>query len=519
MKQDTLPGFETPGGVDRPDGVAREPGPGTWSAAGSVEDPARFFSLSLHLFLIADLQGIIRRVNAAWTEVLGFDADALVGSSFFDLVHPDDLEQTRREAERLGRGVDTQRFENRYRRRDGGYRFLLWSATAVPAEGLIYAVAHDITERKHIEDELRHRAGLERVLLDISTDLLKSAATGLDGVMARTLETIGREYGADRGYLCLLDEDGHRASNSLQWRASGIEPQVDAPGCAGKRAAPALLSMLRERGLIAIPRLEDPPSFWRSGHDRFAARGVQSLILVPVDFEEHLYGFIELDSLRAPRRWTHDETRVLRFLGSLIGVALSRGRAEKRLQESHGELERIAHYDPLTQLPNRRLLIERLRQAIAMADRNGTMLGVCFLDLDGLKPVNDRHGHEVGDDLLASVAERLASGVRTGDTVARWGGDEFAILLNGIQDRAACCEVLEHLLDLVAQAYPLDGLRLSVTASIGVTLYPEDPGGEEGLLRQADQALYLAKQEGRNGYRFFHALRRTQGSFPPAGPS
>jgi diguanylate cyclase (GGDEF)-like protein/PAS domain S-box-containing protein len=174
--------------------------------------------------------------------------------------------------------------------------------------------------------------------------------------------------------------------------------------------------------------------------------------------------------------------------------------AAKRYQE---QLERIAHYDPLTGIPNRALLADRMRQAIAHSRRAGTLLAVCYLDLDGFKPINDRYGHEAGDRLLIEIAGRLERCLRGGDTVARLGGDEFVLLFAGIAQPRECLMAIERALDTVARPVELDGRPVTLSASIGVTLFPEDDATPDTLLRHADQAMYRAKQEGRNRYRLF----------------
>jgi diguanylate cyclase (GGDEF)-like protein/PAS domain S-box-containing protein len=172
----------------------------------------------------------------------------------------------------------------------------------------------------------------------------------------------------------------------------------------------------------------------------------------------------------------------------------------KRYQE---HLEALAHFDALTGLPNRVLLADRIQMAMANARRSHTRLAVGFLDLDGFKEVNDSLGHEGGDDMLRQVAERLRQTVRELDTVARLGGDEFAILLGGIRTQAECEQALERILQAIASPYQIAGVTAHVSGSLGVTLYPEDEQNAEQLLRHADQAMYQAKQAGKNQYHFF----------------
>lgn len=168
------------------------------------------------------------------------------------------------------------------------------------------------------------------------------------------------------------------------------------------------------------------------------------------------------------------------------------------LKESQQRLKYLAYHDALTQLPNRVLLADRINQALALAKRHDSMLAVCFADLDEFKPVNDAHGHQVGDQLLIEVANRLSEAVREGDTVARLGGDEFALVLSDLQGPEEAEQILGRVRESLARPYSLDGIEACVTASIGYTLVPSDQSDPDSLLRHADQAMYQAKQEGRN---------------------
>lgn len=166
----------------------------------------------------------------------------------------------------------------------------------------------------------------------------------------------------------------------------------------------------------------------------------------------------------------------------------------------------LAHFDPLTGLPNRLLLHDRLEQAIAANRRAGTMLAVCFMDLDGFKHVNDTLGHAAGDSLLKYVASRMLNSLRGSDTVARLGGDEFVMLLSGLVNEDECSMTLNRLLADIAEPYSLEEDRVAeISLSIGVALFPHETGDAETLLRHADHAMYAAKKAGKNRFQMFDA--------------
>ncbi|MDP2247774.1 MAG: EAL domain-containing protein, partial [Nitrosomonadales bacterium] len=163
------------------------------------------------------------------------------------------------------------------------------------------------------------------------------------------------------------------------------------------------------------------------------------------------------------------------------------------------------YHDPLTQLPNRTLLADRLQQALAHAQRMNEILAVCYFDLDDFKEVNDKHGHEAGDALLVEFASRMRGCLRESDTIARMGGDEFALLLCGLSSIEECNLALDRLLEAINQPFTLGGMSASVSASIGYTIFPSDNSMPDTLLRHADHAMYQAKLNGGRGYHLFDA--------------
>ncbi len=176
------------------------------------------------------------------------------------------------------------------------------------------------------------------------------------------------------------------------------------------------------------------------------------------------------------------------------------------LKAQQRELELMALHDTLTGLPNRALLNDRLSMALAEVRRSGGKMAVCFIDLDDFKPVNDRYGHDVGDILLIEAAQRMSAILRATDTVARLGGDEFILILSEIQSEQEFVSMLSRIMDTIAKPYVLGEVSVTISASIGVTLYPDDNVDADTLLRHADQAMYLAKEKGRNRFHFFDVV-------------
>jgi len=183
------------------------------------------------------------------------------------------------------------------------------------------------------------------------------------------------------------------------------------------------------------------------------------------------------------------------FVGMLSSIS--------QLVERHHAMEAAANQDALTGLPNRRLLKDRLAQAMERSKRDGTLLAVCYLDLDQFKPVNDTLGHLVGDQVLCAMAQRMTQALRGADTVARVGGDEFVLLLGDLTQPEEARQLLERLLQSVLEPIEIDSHQLQVGASMGATVYPIDAGDAADLLQHADQMLYLAKAQGRACLRMY----------------
>lgn len=189
--------------------------------------------------------------------------------------------------------------------------------------------------------------------------------------------------------------------------------------------------------------------------------------------------------------------------GNLLGM-IGIFRDITRLHEYQNKLKKLAYHDALTGLPNRRYLQERMQQDMALARRHHRKLAVCAIDLDGFKPINDHYGHKLGDSVLQALAKRLNLVLRQGDTAARWGGDEFTVLLNGLEPESQDInQILKRIQSAIRTPVEVANIDIQLSSSIGITLYPDDDQDADTLIRHADQAMYVSKQNGKNQYTFF----------------
>ncbi|MBI5784087.1 MAG: EAL domain-containing protein [Rhodocyclales bacterium] len=294
------------------------------------------------------------------------------------------------------------------------------------------------------------------------------------------------------------------------------------------RLAASVFATSQEGILISDPdnRIIDVnPAFTRlTGYTREEALGRDPSFLASgrhnADFYAEMWRSIEIRGAWQGEIWNRRKSGEA-FAELLTVIAVKDGQGNLQhyvgafsdisiLKEHEADLDRIAHYDVLTSVPNRRLLGDRLEQAIARARRLGKNLAVCYLDLDGFKPINDQFGHEGGDRLLVEIAHRLQTISRGDDTVARLGGDEFVLLWNDIGHESECFQALDRILAEVSSPMILNGVPVSVSASIGVTMFPDDDVDADSLLRHADHAMYSAKQLGKNRYQLFDSRLERQ---------
>ncbi len=230
---------------------------------------------------------------------------------------------------------------------------------------------------------------------------------------------------------------------------------------------------------------------------------MKSLLAVPISHLGHVYGRIYLSEKENGESFSKiDEDIALSFAHSL-SLVLDNAREVEEIKCARQSLDYMAHFDALTNLPNRTLLNDRILQALAHAKRNQSKVSILFLDLDNFKLVNDSLGHTVGDILLKTVAERVARCIRESDTAARLGGDEFIVMLSNIVHSHEIASVADKILKALATPLQIEQNEISVSASIGISIYPDNAHNQDELLATADSAMYHAKKLGKNNYQFF----------------
>lgn len=338
---------------------------------------------------------------------------------------------------------------------------------------------------------LERRIVFERTLSEISARLTSARAGRLDQVIERALGVLGEFFGVDRSYVFRLSSDSRSMSNSHEWVALGITREASELQGVPVETFPWLMAELAADRPVHVPRVEELPPVAAAEREEFEREGIRSIVIVPMRWDGRLVGFVGFDAVRRQVDWTEEYVVGLRLLAQIVVGSLESRELATRLSE-------MAFHDPLTGLPNRKLLGDRLERAIVRARRHRRRVGVILLDVDDFKLVNDRFGHDTGDRLLREVALRLATVVRDSDTLARLGGDEFVVVLEDA-DEAPLESVAARILEVLGRPIDVGWEPIVVHTSLGLVHGEAGPGLAAGeLLRAADVAMYAAKASGKN---------------------
>jgi diguanylate cyclase (GGDEF)-like protein/PAS domain S-box-containing protein len=425
--------------------------------------------------------------NQRFSEMYGWPCKELVGQPTH-IVYPsqeafDALSCVAEPLLTSGQRLDTELL---MRRRDGSLFWCRMLGRAIDptdhSKGSIF-ITEDITERKKADEARRH------LLLEYQA-ILDNASLGITFTRERTFLHCNERFGEMFGWPI---EDLIGKSTEV------VYPSVDA------------FEALRVQAKIILSkghRLDTELQMKKRDGSLFWCR----LLAKAIDPADHHKGTIYITEDITERKnaqeallRAHEELEQ-RVQERTAELAMANARLQAEIQErklAEQQIRYLANHDALTGLPNRRLLIDRLEQAMEQARRNGRQVAIQFIDLDHFKPINDRLGHRVGDLLLQAVAARLRELLRAVDTVSRVGGDEFVIVLPDMMSASGIEDTGQKVLAALAQPYVIEGHALSVTPSIGISLFPDDGADVESLLSCADAAMYHAKKVGRANYQIY----------------
>ncbi|MFT6087698.1 MAG: diguanylate cyclase (GGDEF)-like protein/PAS domain S-box-containing protein [Glaciecola sp.] len=426
-----------------------------------------------------------------WRRMHGVTKKNLTMDELIPIAHPDDAEAIETNFKEALDGLRSYDLIHRIIRQDNGEERIVLAKGIVSfdKQGKPYNVlgtAQDITQRKLAEKELdKHRNHLEVLVKERTHDLTAVNERLKTEIVSR--EKIELELVDKKANL----EEAQRIANIKSWQldiANGkviwSEGLYNMYGFDPHQTAP---SYTEQHKLFT-------PESWSK-----LSTAMSKTIDTGVPYELEL----EIARKDGKNRWIWARGEAIRNEnGDIVNLHVVAQDITER-KRAKEQLERIAHYDILTNMPNRVLLADHLNQAMLECKRRNRSLAVAFMDLDGFKAVNDLYGHNVGDELLIKLSQRMKEALREGDTLARIGGDEFIAVMVGLESIEDSKPVLKRLLKAAAEPVNLDDAVIQVSASIGVSLYPQDHVDADLLMRHADQAMYVAKQAGKSRYHFF----------------
>jgi diguanylate cyclase (GGDEF)-like protein/PAS domain S-box-containing protein len=409
------------------------------------------------MIAVVDSDGRRLYNSPAYQKVLGYSPEELRATSSIEQIHPDDRPRVLRAAEKARLSGQGERVEYRMRHKDGSWRILESTAcTTRDARGQtdkLVIVNRDITQRKRTEELLLHNAAL-RHAEEKYRAIFEDAVVG---IFQMTPE--GRPLSINRA---LAQIHGYESPEQLMAEVSNLVSQL----FVGSGQIDELKRVLDEKGVVRSAEVEV--------HCRDRSR---KWVLANV------------------RAVCDSGGKIVLYEGTLEDIT------DRKVAEN--QVQFLAYYDALTELPNRTLLRDRLGKALAGSRRRKDKVAVLFLDLDRFKVINDSLGHSFGDLLLRKIADRLKSQVREQDTVARVGGDEFLVVLTDVKDGTDAAIAAEKIMDAMIAELVIQGRSFSVSCSMGISIFPEHGADSETLIKNADAAMYSAKESGRNTFQFF----------------
>jgi len=427
----------------------------------SSERLARILNFSLDVICTFDAEGRFAQISAGCERLWGYCPEEMLGMFCTDLVLPEDQAATLRCRRDAMSGQPIQAFENRYVCKDGSIRQMMWSAQWSDDDQSMFAVARDVTERNNSQKQLK--------LLETSVERLNDIV-----IITTAADTSRRKVPR----IVFVNDAFQRHTGYSRQEVMGKSPSV----ILGPKTQQAEVERIETAITNREPVRAELISSAKDGRDFWL-----ELDIVPVT-----------DEAGAVSHW----------------VAVGRDTTERKAAE--GEIQYLAFYDPLTRLPNRKLLLDRLEQAFTRAKRSGLWGAALFLDLDHFKLVNDTHGHQAGDEFLQRISQRLVEELRASDTVSRYGGDEFVVILEDLaESQEAAMTAAQHVAQKIrhrlSEAAALQAGVLTVSASQGIALFPspEQVDARE-VLRQADIAVYRSKESGRDHICLFENFMATE---------
>ncbi len=341
--------------------------------------------------------------------------------------------------------------------------------------------------------ENKYQIAFQEMASDISYRFVSLNQDNFDEQVDYLLEKIGVFFVVDRVSLLIMNPDKGNMTYSNKWSESGMEKKIELREELALDRYPWFVDQLNKKNLVLIEDVELMPKEASLEQEELQRNKVKTILAQAVNYKGRIQASIIMDSISSKKQWTEEQIGLLNIMGNILSSGISQIEADM-------EIESMAYYDNLTKLPNRFLFEDRVNRAISQSQKTGKPIAIMFIDLDNFKVVNDTIGHKGGDELLSRVARDLTKCIRESDAVARFGGDEFMIMINKIENPSIIEDTAEKVMEIFSDLFTIDGQEFLVTASAGIAMYPRDGEDPETLIKNADIAMYEAKINGKNQY-------------------
>lgn len=341
--------------------------------------------------------------------------------------------------------------------------------------------------------QLSEKMNFQNLIGNISSSIINANYLFVKDKIVEILKIICDYLNADRAHIYFMPMEEEMFS-SYYWCKEEISNFIilDDTGIA---SYPWWQNQITENGVINIPNVLKLPNSARNEKEFLTKQGVKAMLAVPLSSSGKILGYLRIDNIHAQRSWDLETIKVFQIIGNILGEATIKINSEKRIHM-------MAYYDQLTNIPNRQFFGDCVNEAIRNANKNNSSFGILFLDLDSFKTVNDTQGHDCGDKLLIRVANLITKCIEPTDTICRFGGDEFLILLNTMQTTTDIEIVATKIMEQFKNPFIIEDQSFYITASAGISVFPEDGMDKESLIKNADIAMYKAKNNGKNQYVF-----------------
>lgn len=340
--------------------------------------------------------------------------------------------------------------------------------------------------------ENEEQIGLQKLLTRITAIFVTVNETNIRDQMEEILGLSGNHFHADRAFIFFFSNKPNSENTIYEWRDSGIKSMNHHYSQTSIDEFPQWMhdNFMDHAGFMSIP---DAAAFIQDSPEKawLDQRGIKSMVVNPLVNNDRIIGFMGFERLKTPIVWRKAQIEIMKVMGKSITDTWLKVEVEK-------EIHYLAYYDILTGLPNRRMLNKRLEEEIERSNGKDHFIGVMFLDVDHFKSINDTMGHDAGDELLIMLAKRLSSMVMKKDMVARFGGDEFLVMISQIADLEHVQEKVEEIMSVFNQPVHIKNNEFFITGSAGIAVFPSDGVGREDLIKNADLAMYISKEQGRN---------------------